>query len=101
MKKIKGKFYEKLELYDFPIDLQEISIKLSSKKSSDEVELVDNHLESCDVCTSGFLDQQQWDLFEHVKVSHEILHDPWNNYVRSEYKVSAFAVRKIGFYIYK
>lgn len=31
-RKVEGFFYERLELHDFPIDLQEISLKLTSKK---------------------------------------------------------------------
>lgn len=53
-RRIDGFFYERLELYDFPIDIQELSIKLSSKKSIDQVVLVKSKQEPSGVNTENF-----------------------------------------------
>lgn len=53
-RRIEGFFYERLELNDFPIDLQELSIKLTSKKSVKEVILVENKSESSGVNKENF-----------------------------------------------
>jgi hypothetical protein len=58
IRKIRGVFYERLELYDFPMDMQELSVTLTSKLSVDEVELTENKVEPCSVNTAEFLDQQ-------------------------------------------
>lgn len=100
-KKLKGAFYERLELYDFPLDLQEISVKLSSKKSIDEVVLLENQLEASAVNTDDFQDQQQWDLFENVKATSGSVNDVFRKYERAQFQVSAFVVRKPGYYLYK
>jgi hypothetical protein len=101
MRKLRGVFYERLELYDFPMDMQEISITLTSKRSTDEIELVENKKEPCSINTADFLDQQEWDLFDHVKTNTKIIHDPWRKYDRSGFSVTCFIVRKPGYYIYK
>ena len=38
MRNVKGIFYETLELNDFPLDIQDISITITSSKSSNEIE---------------------------------------------------------------
>ena len=101
MRKLRGVFYERLELYDFPMDTQELSITLTSKRSVDEVEIVENKREACSINTEDFLDQQEWDLFEHVKTSYKTINDPWRKYERSGFAVSSFIARKPGYYLYK
>jgi hypothetical protein len=100
-RKVEGVFYERLELFDFPIDLQEISIKLSSKKSIDEVLLLENEQEKCYVNHENFMDQQQYNLFEHVRIAHGTIKDDWRKCTRSQFIVSSFVIRKLGFYLYK
>lgn len=63
--------------------------------------LVENRHEKSSVNTKNFLDQQQWDLFDHVKITEEIVNDKLNKYIRSQFMVSCFIVRKFGFYFYK
>ncbi len=38
MRSVKGVFYETLELNDFPLDIQDISITVTSSKSNKEIE---------------------------------------------------------------
>ncbi|CAF0865229.1 unnamed protein product [Brachionus calyciflorus] len=99
-RRVEGFFYERLELNDFPIDLQELSIKLTSKKSVDEVILVECKSEKSGVNIECFADQQQWDLFDCVKITKNSFDDKWKKYVRSEFKVTCLVVRKYGFYLW-
>ena len=101
MRKLRGVFYERLELYNFPMDTQELSITLTSKRSIDEVNIVENKREMCSINTEDFLDQQEWDLFEHVKTSYKTINDPWRKYERCGFVVSSFIARKPGYYLYK
>jgi len=100
-RKIKGNFYERLELYDFPMDLQEISIKLTSKRSLKEVIVIENQNNMSTVNKDGFLVQQEWDLFEYLRSQNDKVNDDWRKLVRSQFSVSCLIVRKSGFYLYK
>lgn len=101
MRKLRGVFYERLELYDFPMDTQELSITLTSKRKSSEIEFVENLKDGCSINTEDFLDQQEWDLFSHVKSSERFIFDPWRKYERVGFTVSCFIARKPGYYLYK
>lgn len=88
MRKVRGVFYERLELYDFPMDIQEISITLTSKLSIEQVELHENRRDACSINTEDFLDQQEWDLSDHVDSTNKVLYDPWQKYNRSGFTVN-------------
>lgn len=101
MRKLRGIFYERLELYDFPMDMQELSITLTSKRKASEIEIVENFKDPCSINTEDFLDQQEWDLFSHVKTSKKTIYDPWRKYERTGFSLSCFIARKPGYYLYK
>ncbi len=101
MRKVRGIFYERLELYDFPMDIQEISITLTSKRSVGEVEIVENEKEPHSINTQDFLDQQEWDLFDFVKPGAKVIMDPWRKYERSAVLAKSYISRKPGYYLYK
>jgi hypothetical protein len=100
-KKIRGVFYERLELYDFPIDMQEISVRISSNKSKDDVILVEDDAKINVVNMTKFYDGQQWELFEFSNTKTEEINDEFKQIVRSQIAFSAFVVRKFQFYVYK
>lgn len=101
MRKLRGVFYERLELYDFPMDMQELSITLTSKRSVSEVIICENEKDSCSINTEDFLDQQEWDLFGHVNTSKKKIYDPWRKYDRTAFSVTCYIARKPGYYLYK
>lgn len=82
-------------------DIQELSITLTSKKSNQDVEIVENKENPCSINTEDFLDQQEWDLFSCVKTTSKTINDPWRKYDRSGFSVTAFIARKPGYYLYK
>ena len=101
MRKCRGVFYERLELYDFPMDTQELSVTLTSKRNAKEVEFVENDKDPCSINTEDFLDQQEWDLFGHVTTTKKTIFDPWRKYERAGFAVTCFIARKPGYYLYK
>lgn len=101
IRRVKGIFYERLELNDFPLDLQEISVRLSSKKSINEVVLIENRQEPSTVDINNFCDGQQYELFAHVSCKRESKKDEFRKCIRSQFMVSAFVSRKVGYYCYK
>ena len=57
-----GQFWERLELHNFPVDVQELSITLASKRSFSEVKIVSdpNRISYIDLDASNtFIDQQK------------------------------------------
>ncbi|CAF1559086.1 unnamed protein product, partial [Didymodactylos carnosus] len=40
--KIRGVFWEKMELYHFPVDAQELSISITTTKSVEEIKIIPN-----------------------------------------------------------
>ena len=100
-RKVRGVFYERLELNDFPIDLQELSVTLSSNKSTEEVLLLEDKTKENFVNTSRFYDQQQWDLYGFCIASTDNTYDQFKDINRSEIKFTSFVSRKFQFYIYK
>lgn len=63
MRRAKGTFWERLELHDFPIDIQELSISIVSTLNSYEVKIVPdkNKPSFIDLDTKHtFTDQQKW-----------------------------------------
>ena len=92
---------QRLELYDFPMDIQELSITLTSKRSANDVHIIENKKDLCSINTEDFLDQQEWDLFGHVTTSQKEIFDPWRKYERSAFSVTCFIARKPGYYLYK
>jgi hypothetical protein len=63
---IKGLFWEKLELYHFPSDVQDLSISIGSMLYDDKIVLVADPYHSSGINREAFVDQQEWSLYEHV-----------------------------------
>ena len=64
--KFKAQFWERLELSDFPFDLQELNVILTSKLDSSQINLVadtDNFSIMNPDTHYTFLDQQKWFFF--------------------------------------
>lgn len=65
-KKLKGCFMENLELQEFPFDIQDVTVTLTSELTCDKIELLDER-ESM-VNTHSFVDEQEWKLRSDVRV---------------------------------
>jgi hypothetical protein len=63
---IKGVFWEKLELYHFPSDVQDLSISIASMFFDDKVVIVADPYHLSGINREAFVDQQEWALYEHV-----------------------------------
>ena len=80
-RKIRGYFWERLEIQKFPVDVQELSLVLASKLSLSEVILIqDPQIASqmgADV-TNIFVDQQKWHLYNLIDISDKPSYDVKN-----------------------
>ncbi|XP_075260033.1 uncharacterized protein LOC142351768 isoform X2 [Convolutriloba macropyga] len=66
--RIKGVFYENMELENFPRDVQDISISVSSDWHANEIELMLDYSKMSTLDVANFQDDQEWTLFRHVEL---------------------------------
>ena len=100
MRNVKGCFWERLELWDFPLDVQGLSITVTSAKSNNEVRFEPSLENECAINTEDFRQQQEWNLYSHLEISKKVKEDLWKNYNRPCYTVSSTVSRKPGYFIY-
>jgi len=74
-REIKGLFWEKLELYHFPSDVQDLSISVTSMLFHDKVLLFSDPYRLSGVNREAFVDQQEWSLYEHVDSEQRFIKD--------------------------
>ncbi|XP_063718584.1 uncharacterized protein LOC134845567 isoform X2 [Symsagittifera roscoffensis] len=73
--RIKGVFYENMELENFPRDVQDISISVSSDWHANEIELMLDYSKMSTLDVANFQDDQEWSLFKHVELE-KVPEDP-------------------------
>lgn len=92
-------FWERLELWDFPLDIQDISITITSSRSRNEVKFEPSLENECAINTEEFRMQQEWNLYGHIHTSHRVIYDIWKTYDRPAYTISGTISRRPGYYL--
>ncbi|CAF2112608.1 unnamed protein product [Rotaria magnacalcarata] len=100
--KVKGTLWERMELHYFPFDLQDLSLSITTSRSSKEMVFVKNLRQPSGANRRVFTDEQEWYLFEHVDIEtkeeiEEYLDDGYNH---SVVICSCHAARKFGYFIW-
>lgn len=67
-RRINGTFWQLLDLKDFPGDVQNLTLSISTSKHSNEISLVHSREKFSSVNVNCFLDNQEWHIYKHVKV---------------------------------
>ncbi|KAL5964917.1 Gamma-aminobutyric acid receptor subunit gamma-2 [Taenia solium] len=70
-RRLRAIFLETLELNDFPLDVQDLTITLSSERPDTEVDLVPDNTDLCGINLQTFVDQQEWRLHEHIEITRQ------------------------------
>ncbi|KAH9283850.1 Gamma-aminobutyric acid receptor subunit gamma-2 [Echinococcus granulosus] len=70
-RRLRAIFLETLELNDFPLDVQDLTITLSSERPDTEVELVPDSTDLCGINLQTLVDQQEWRLHEHIEITRQ------------------------------
>ena len=73
-RRVNGMFWQLLDLKDFPSDVQNLTLSISTSKHSNEITLLHSREVYSSVNANSFLDHQEWHLYKHVKVK-EFLRD--------------------------
>ncbi|XP_067667672.1 cys-loop ligand-gated ion channel-like [Haliotis asinina] len=99
-RRIKGKFFEKLELEDFPFDIQDLSILITSESPPTDVELVELNSTVSHVNVDSFVDQQEWGLYDFVVGEKRLMPNEYSSikYKRPGFIFRCCAVRKVGYF---
>ncbi|CAF0807790.1 unnamed protein product [Adineta steineri] len=100
--RLKGTLWERMELHHFPVDVQELSLSITTSHSIKEMIFTKNIKQPSGVNRRIFTDEQEWYLFEHVdiKVTEQIdeyLDDQHNH---SVVICSSHVARKYGYFIW-
>lgn len=73
-RRINGQFWQTLDLKNFPADVQNLTITVSSLRQASEIELYQSKEKPSSVNIKAFVDSQEWKLYNHITVS-EYLRD--------------------------
>lgn len=101
MWRFKAFFKENLELQHFPVDVQDLTISISTERSIHEIEIIEDQSSLSSVNTQAFLDASEWNLYNHTEsyrdkttveyarsTVHPILH------------IQCRVARKIGYFVW-
>lgn len=91
MKRVKGTFYEKLELQYYPIDVQRLNLSIISSHDTSKCQLVKCSSQPSTIIFENFRDSQEWYLYNYVGVDE-------NERLESKYSLSEGEFSKITFY---
>lgn len=100
--RVKGIFTENLELHEFPFDIQDLSIAVSSELSEDKVDIVEDDEEISAVNVSCFVDETEWTICDLVYSEPRTVNKEFteNQFKNPALNVKCVAVRKAGFFMY-
>ena len=64
--RLKGILWERMELQHFPVDVQELSLSITTSRTDSEMIFLGHREKPSGVNRRVFTDEQEWYLFEHV-----------------------------------
>ena len=101
--KIRGIFWERMELNHFPYDVQELSLSLTTPLTSKDLYFSPNKQKPSGVNRTVFSDQQSWYLYEHVEFNYEQHREEYSlnfNQIHPVVVCTCHVGRKCGYYIW-
>ncbi|TGZ71319.1 hypothetical protein CRM22_002711 [Opisthorchis felineus] len=99
-RRIKGVFLETLELNDFPLDVQDLTITVTTERPDTEVDIIPDQNEMSAINIQTFVDQQEWKLHEHVEITKRIIKQEYSSSMKSHpcLSVTCRAARRPGYF---
>lgn len=101
--KIRGVFWERMELNHFPYDVQELSLSLTTPLTGKDLYFSQNEQKVSGVNRTVFSDQQSWYLYEHVEFNYEQHREEYSlnfNQIHPVVVCTCHVGRKCGYYIW-
>ncbi|CAF3429695.1 unnamed protein product [Rotaria socialis] len=101
--KIRGVFWERMELNHFPYDVQELSLSITTPLTTHDIYFIQNKEKLSGVNRIVFSDEQSWHLYEHVEFTYEQHCEEYSlnqNQVHPVVVCTCHVGRKCGYYIW-
>ena len=101
-RRMRGMFKEILELKHFPIDVQEITLQVTTDRTSDEIELLEDSKDLSQVFVDNFDDAAEWRLYQHVDVVKKAINSKSiaAKYRKPRIDIQCHVARRPGFYFW-
>lgn len=99
-RRMRGMFKEILELKHFPIDIQELTLQVTTERTSDEIELLEDPRDLSQVF--DFDDGAEWKLYKHVDVVKKAINSKSiaAKYRKPRIDIQCHVARRPGFYFW-
>lgn len=99
--RFRGFFKESLELEHFPVDVQDLTISVSTERSGDEVDLIEDQFSLSTINTKTFLDSAEWNVYRHVETYRDKTTIEYaSSTVHPIVHVQCRVARKVGYFIW-
>lgn len=101
--KIRGVFWERMELNHFPYDVQELSLSITTPLTTNDIKFRENQHKLSGVNRTVFSDEQSWHLYEHVEITYEEHREEYSlnfNQIHPVVVCTCHVGRKCGYYIW-
>ncbi|KAK3776583.1 hypothetical protein RRG08_037089 [Elysia crispata] len=101
-RRVKGNFTERMELQEFPFDIQDLSLLITSDFKEEVIQLEEDEEDISCVVTDTFVDEQEWDLKKFVQCEPRTTIDQFSKdkYRRPGLFFRCCVIRKAGFFIW-
>ncbi|XP_060553405.1 gamma-aminobutyric acid receptor subunit beta-like isoform X2 [Ruditapes philippinarum] len=98
--RFKGFFKENLELEHFPVDVQDLTISISTERSDKEVDLIEDQTSLSSINTKAFMDQE-WSLYKHIETSRDFTTVEYcSSTVHPIVHAQCRVARKMGYFVW-
>ncbi|RNA10666.1 gamma aminobutyric acid receptor subunit [Brachionus plicatilis] len=97
-RRFKGEFSQTFQLKNYPLDLQELTINISSFRTSQEIDLVISTEKLSSINVSTFTQTHEWTLFQTVCSSQMTKTNDITNENQSSMDISVCVMRKPNYY---
>ncbi|KAL5021572.1 hypothetical protein ScPMuIL_000727 [Solemya velum] len=99
--RLKGFFRENLELEHFPVDVQDLTISISTERSIEQIHLIEDQSSLGSVNVNAFMDAQEWKIYKHVESFKDITTVEYaSSTVHPILHVQCRVSRKIGYFMW-
>ncbi|KAK2151359.1 hypothetical protein LSH36_366g04034 [Paralvinella palmiformis] len=99
-RRVRGVFMENLELNDFPLDVQDLTVTITTERPDSEIDIIPDENEMSGINVQTFVDQQEWRLHQHIEVSKRVMTQEYSSSARCHpaLSVTCRAARRPGYF---
>lgn len=99
-RRVKGTFFERMELNQFPFDTQDLTLTITSDRGELECALNPDQSEISTVNVQSFVDEQEWKLHKHINIWKQITTNAYKKHKHPVLSISCTATRRSPFFLW-